>query len=104
MNRYRIADQVVLRHWEGEETAVARLAAAGITHLIGVEALAVMQTLSSPAQGLALREIAHALGLPGDADTEEVEGLQRIIGGLIQSGLLRRADDDDADLGPERSP
>ena len=104
MSRYRVAEQVALRHWEGEETAVARLATAGTTHLIGVEALAVMQTLSSPSQGLALREIAHALGLPGDADTEEVEGLQRIIDGLIQSGLLCRVDDDDADPGRERSP
>jgi len=100
METYLASDALALRHWEGESTAVVRLPAAGTTHLIGAEALAVVQVVAHHSQGLSAREIAHALGLVVDGDVEVEVGLQRIIDGLIQSGLLRRVNDD-ADPGRE---
>jgi len=94
MDTYRASDALMLRHWEGESTAVARLPAAGTTHLIGAEALAVIQVVALHHRGLSPREIAHALGLVVDGDIEVEAGLQRIIDGLVQSGLLRRVNDD----------
>ncbi|MBL8344514.1 MAG: hypothetical protein JNN03_03665 [Rubrivivax sp.] len=93
MDTYLAADASI-RHWEGESTAVARLPAAGTTHLIGAEALAVVQAVAQGDRGLTPREIAHALGLLVDGDVEVETGLQRIIDGLVQSGLLRRTNDD----------
>jgi hypothetical protein len=84
----------MLRHWKGEATAVARLPGAGTTHLIGAEAMAVMQAVAEHSSGLAPREIAHALGLVVEGDAEVESGLQRIIDGLVLSGLLRRVNDD----------
>lgn len=105
MDRFRVPHGLALRHWDGESTAVVRLADVGTTHLIGAEALAVLQSAAdgrdvdkSSHDGLTLREIAHALGLAGESDPEVEASLSRIIDGLVQSGLLRRecpVDDDD---------
>lgn len=94
MKAYSAPADLMLRHWEGEATAVARLPGAGTTHLIGSEALAVVQTVLESRQGLALRDIAHALGLGVEGDAAFEAGLQRIIDGLVQSGLLCRVTDD----------
>jgi hypothetical protein len=94
MDKYLASDSLMLRHWEGEATAVARLPAVGTTHLIGQEALAVVQAVALHDRSLAPREIAHALGLVVDGDAEVEVGLQRIIDGLVQSGLLRRVNAD----------
>ncbi|MBI5720166.1 MAG: hypothetical protein HZC37_21030 [Burkholderiales bacterium] len=94
MQIYSAPADLMLRHWDGEATAVARLPEAGTTHLIGSEALAVVQTVLESREGLALRDIAHALGLVADGDDAIDAGLQRIIDGLVQSGLLRRLTDD----------
>lgn len=100
---YLASDALMLRHWEGESTAVARLPSAGTTHLIGAEALAVVEAVARHDRGVAPREIAHALGLDVDGDLEVEAGLQRIIDGLVQSGLLRRLNDD-AEPGREGPP
>lgn len=100
MEVYLVSEALGLRHWNGEDTALAHLAEAGTTHLIGTEALAVIQVVSQQRRGLASREIAHALGLVVDEDPEAEAALQRIIDGLVQSGLLRRTNDD-ADPGRE---
>jgi hypothetical protein len=84
----------MLRHWEGEATAVARLSDAGTTHLIGSEALAVIQCVQDSRDGLGLRDIAHALALGVESDAASEAALQRIIDGLVHSGLLRRMTDD----------
>jgi hypothetical protein len=102
MDVYLASEGLVLRHWEGEATALALVPEAGTTHLIGAEALAVVQAVAEHRRGLASREIAHALGLDVDDDPEAGAGLQRIIDGLVQSGLLRRTNDD-ADPGREGS-
>lgn len=102
MSRYLVPAGVALRHWAAEPTALARLQGEGTTHLIGVEALALIEATAGHARGLTLREIAHALGVDGEVDAELGASLQRIIDGLIQSGLLRRVDDD-ADAGPDSS-
>ncbi len=94
MDRFVPAGAMMLRHWEDESTAVVRLADAGTTHLIGAEALAIIQTLAGASRALGSREIAHGLGLGGDGDAEVEAGLQRIIQGLVQSGLLHRVNDD----------
>lgn len=100
METYLASDALMLRYWEGETAAVARVPAAGTTHLIGAEALAVVQAVAQGEQGLTPREIAHALGLDVDGDSEAEAGLQSIIDGLVQSGLLRRVNDD-AETGRE---
>lgn len=94
MDVYIASAGLNLRQWEGESSGVVRLQASGATHLIGSEAVAVIQEVARHDGGLGLREIAHALGLVVDGDTELEAGLQRIIGGLVQSGLLRRVNDD----------
>ncbi len=91
---------MALRHWSGESTAVARLERSGATHLIDAEGLAVLDAVASDSNGMPLREIAHALGVGSDADPGVDAGLQCIIDGLIQSGLLRRVDDE-ANPGPQ---
>jgi PqqD family protein of HPr-rel-A system len=82
-----------VRHWEGETSAVVRDPESGATHLIGREALAVIEAAQASEQGASLREIAHDLAGDAPLDAEMEAGLQRIIDGLLQSGLLHRADD-----------
>ena len=96
--RYRAPHGIAMRHWGHEGTAVVRLGDEGTTHLVGREALAVVQAASEAPVGLGVRELARSLGIEDDAEIEAI--LQGIINGLIQSGLLRRYDDD-ADPGPD---
>lgn len=103
MIRYTVPTGVALRHWDAEQTALAHVQGDGTTHLIGIAALALIQEASGHAQGLSLREIAHALGVDGEIDAEVEASLQRIIDGLIQSGLLHRVDAD-AEPGPDSPP
>jgi len=93
---YLVPRDLMRRHWAGEETAVARLPVAGTTHLIAAEALAVVDVVAEHPAGLPLREIAHKLGLVSDADEAVTGALQRMIDGLVHSGLLRQLDDDAA--------
>ena len=101
LSRYVVPEGVALKYWRGESTAVARLARAGPTYLIEADALAVIDAAASRLQGMSLRGIAHALGGGSTADLELEASLQCIIDGLIQSGLLRRVDDE-AHSGPNR--
>ena len=100
MTHLSVAGRWTFRHWEDESSAVVRLAAAGTTHLIGGEALAVVQAAASRPEGLTMPEIAHALGLGDEADPEAEAALSRIIEALLESGVLRRPDAD-AQPGPE---
>lgn len=99
LTRYAVTEGLAVRHWKGESTAVARSGVAGSTHLIDATALAVIEAAGSHPHGLPARRIAHALGVGDDPDPEVETALERIIDDLIQSGLLRRVDDD-ADPGP----
>jgi len=95
MTAYLVPADLTTRHWEGEETAVVRLDVQGTTHLVASEALAVVQAVASCGEAAAgLREIAHALGQDITDDPALAAGLQRIIDGLVQSGLLRQRPDD----------
>lgn len=100
MSRFKAAPGLVLRHWPGEQTAVVLVQPAGVTHLVEVHALEIVLAVADRAAGMNLREIAHALGFELAADPSLGEGLQRIIEGLIQSGLLQRVEDD-ADPGAD---
>ncbi|MCW5632308.1 MAG: hypothetical protein KIT17_03150 [Rubrivivax sp.] len=100
MNRFKSAPGLVVRHWPGEPTAVVLVQPAGVTHLVEVEALEIVHAAAVQPAGMSLREIAHALGLELAADPAIGEDLQRIIEGLIQSGLLQRVEDD-ADPGAD---
>lgn len=94
MEAYLAAAGLTLRHWEGESTAVARVPQAGTTHLIGSEALAVVQVVAAQSRGVTRREIAHALELDVEDDVEVEASLQGIIDSLVQSGLLCRVNQD----------
>ncbi len=100
MTSYWVPEELAIRHWPGEATAVVRLPQAGTTHLVGAEALAVLQAAASCGVPADPREIAHALELDMEGDDESQAALQRIIDGLVQSGLLRQRLDD-ADSGRE---
>ena len=67
---------------------------------MSIEAVGVLQTVPVNLPGLTVREIAHALGLDTEFDDEIQWGLQRIIDGLSQSGLLQRVDDSTGPPGP----
>jgi hypothetical protein len=101
--RFSVAPDLCVKRWPGESTAVVRAASAGRTHLVGIEALAVLEAAGGSPSGLSLREIAHALDLDGDFDGEIEASLQRIIDGLSQSGLLHRVDDTTGLVKPESS-
>ena len=94
VRRVAAAVGLELRHWADESTGVAYLARAGTTHLISSEAAALLELVAGHERGLEVREIAHAAGLGGSAEPELFESLERIIAGLIDSGLLRRRIDD----------
>lgn len=72
----------------------------GATHLVASEALAVIDGASTMSHGASVREIAHSLTAEAAEDAALLDGLQRIIDGLVQSGLLHRVDDE-ADAGRE---
>lgn len=79
---------------------MVRVSSTGTTHLIDASALAVLDFAASRSQGVPRREIAHALGVDAGTDPEARYGLECIIDGLVQSGLLRQVDDN-ANPGPE---
>ncbi|MBL8343692.1 MAG: hypothetical protein JNL30_19660 [Rubrivivax sp.] len=90
--RYAAPPALGVRHWEGEDAAVVRDPNTGATHLIAHEALAVLEAVMAHARGAGLREIAHDMGSESPDDTEFEVGVQRIIDGLLQAGLLHRVD------------
>ena len=94
MTAYLVPEDLALRHRDGEETAVVRLGLQGTTHLVAAEALVVVQAVASCGRAVGSREIAHVLGQDATDDPELAAGLQRIIDGLVQSGLLRQRPDD----------
>jgi PqqD family protein of HPr-rel-A system len=98
--RFTAAPDIELRQWPGETAAVVYQPRAGTTHLISAEALAVLECVAGHAEGLELREIEHAAGFDGEVEPEVRDGLQGIITGLLNSGLLRRRSDDGETGGP----
>ncbi|MBL8326197.1 MAG: hypothetical protein JNJ89_14695 [Rubrivivax sp.] len=90
--RYTAPQALRMRHWEGEDSAVVRDPGTGATHLIAHEAMAVLEAVMARARGAGLREIAHDMGSESPHDTELEAGVQRIIDGLLQAGLLHRVD------------
>lgn len=89
MIAYVAPDDLALRHWDGEASGVVRLGIEGTTHLVSSEAVAVIQAVAACRRPVDQREIAHMLGLDLAEDAEARAGLQRIIDGLVRSGLLR---------------
>lgn len=94
MVAYVTPDDLALRHWSGEETGVVRVGLQGTTHLVASEALAVLQAVLACGRPVGQRDIAHTLGLDLADDIEVQTGLQRIIDGLVLTGLLRERLDD----------
>ena len=94
MGLFRAPAGLLLRHWPGESTALARLPRAGTTHLVEAGAAAVLDALIAHPSGLGVGDIVRVLGIRPESDAEAEAGVRRLVEGLADAGLVHRVADD----------